>query len=65
MIHVGISEGFHDSAITILNGQNIMSARHGERYTKIKNDPILDLNLIFPYLILSNNYFLFLLGYKN
>ena len=46
MIHVGISEGFHDSAITILNGQNIMSARHGERYTKIKNDPILDLNLI-------------------
>ena len=46
MINVGISEGFHDAAITVLHGQEIISATHSERYTKIKNDPILDLNLI-------------------
>ena len=46
MINVGISEGFHDSAITVLNGQEILFAAHGERSTKIKNDPILDTELI-------------------
>ena len=46
MINVGISEGFHDSAITVLNGQEILYAAHGERSTKIKNDPILDTELI-------------------
>ena len=46
MINVGISEGFHDSAITVLNGQDILYAYHGERWTKIKNDPILDTELI-------------------
>lgn len=46
MINVGISEGFHDAAITVLNDADILSARHTERYSKIKNDPILDEELI-------------------
>ena len=46
MIHVGISEGFHDAAITVLDGQEILHASHSERLTKIKNDPILHTDLI-------------------
>ena len=46
MINVGISEGFHDAAITVLNDREIISAWHTERFSKIKNDPILDEELI-------------------
>lgn len=37
-INVGISEGFHDAALTVLDGQDILYASHSERYSRIKND---------------------------
>jgi carbamoyltransferase len=37
---LGISAGFHDAAATVINTQgDILYAGHGERYSKIKNDP--------------------------
>ena len=38
MIILGISEGYHDAGVTILNDTEIISASHSERYTRIKND---------------------------
>ena len=35
---VGISEGFHDAAMTILEDNKIIYAGHAERHSKIKND---------------------------
>lgn len=35
---VGISEGFHDAAMTILDDNEIIYAGHAERYSQIKND---------------------------
>ena len=35
---VGISEGFHDAAMTILEDNKIIYAGHAERYSQIKND---------------------------
>ena len=37
-INVGISEGFHDAALTVLDGQDIKYASHSERYSRVKND---------------------------
>jgi len=34
----GISHGFHDAAITILNNSDIVYASHSERHSRIKND---------------------------
>lgn len=38
MINVGVSEGFHDASVTILDGQEIVYASHSERYSRVKND---------------------------
>ena len=38
MINIGVSEGYHDAGVTILNGQEIKHASHSERYSRIKND---------------------------
>jgi carbamoyltransferase len=35
---LGISAGFHDAAITILNDNKIVFAGHSERYSKVKHD---------------------------
>jgi carbamoyltransferase len=35
---LGVSEGFHDAAVTLLHGAEIVHASHSERYSKIKND---------------------------
>ena len=37
-INVGISEGFHDAALTVLDGQDIKYVSHSERYSRVKND---------------------------
>lgn len=37
-VRVGVSQGFHDAAVTILDGQDIMYASHSERYSRKKND---------------------------
>ena len=35
---LGISEGFHDAGICLIEGQKILYASHSERYSRIKND---------------------------
>ena len=35
---VGVSEGFHDASVTILEDDKIVYAGHSERYSRIKND---------------------------
>ena len=43
---LGISSGFHDAAVTLLDGDEIVFAGHSERYSKEKNDPFLNNGLI-------------------
>ena len=44
---LGISAGFHDAAATVINSSGqILFAGHSERYSKIKNDPDIHLDLI-------------------
>ena len=35
---LGVSAGFHDAALTVLYGSEIVFAAHSERYSKKKND---------------------------
>ena len=39
---LGISAGFHDAAITLIENENILYAGHSERYSKDKHDPHLN-----------------------
>ena len=44
---LGISTGFHDAAVTLLSPKgDILFAAHSERYSKIKNDANLHLDLV-------------------
>lgn len=38
----GISEGFHDASISVIEDGKILFAAHAERYSKVKNDPCLN-----------------------
>lgn len=38
MKYLGISEGFHDAAIAVVNNNEIQYATHAERITRVKND---------------------------
>jgi carbamoyltransferase len=40
---IGISEGFHDAAISVVNNGEIKFASHAERYSRLKNDKSLNL----------------------
>lgn len=42
----GISEGFHDASISVLKNNEIIYASHSERYSKIKNDSLLNKDII-------------------
>jgi carbamoyltransferase len=42
---IGISEGFHDAAISVVNDGKIKFATHAERYSRIKNDKHLNLSV--------------------
>jgi carbamoyltransferase len=45
---LGISGGFHDAATTVINDQGeILFAGHSERYSKIKGDPNIHIDLIW------------------
>ena len=47
MNYIGISSGFHDSAISVLNNSgNILFAGHSERYSKHKHDKHLSLGIV-------------------
>jgi len=46
MIILGISAGFHDSAVTIVNDGEIVFAAHSERYSKVKNDAFLNQSIV-------------------
>jgi len=43
---MGISMGFHDAAVTVLDDSDILFAAHTERYSRIKNDPWLNKDII-------------------
>jgi len=44
---LGISAGFHDAAATVLNSKGeILYAGHAERYSKLKNDPDIHIDMI-------------------
>ena len=45
MKFTGISEGFHDASIAVVEGNQILFAAQAERYTRVKNDKRLPLNL--------------------
>jgi len=45
---LGISAGFHDAAATVIRSDGeILYAGHAERYSKIKNDPNLNTEMLF------------------
>ena len=46
MIIFGISEGTHDASLCVLNGGSILFASQAERYSGVKNDPILNSEII-------------------
>ena len=46
MIRYGISEGFHDASITVMEDNDILFAAHSERYSGVKNDKRLNEELI-------------------
>ena len=44
---LGIAAGFHDAAATVVDPSgNILFAAHSERYSKLKNDAVLDIGLL-------------------
>lgn len=44
---LGISAGFHDAALSVINTQgDILFAGHSERYSKLKNDPNIHVDLL-------------------
>ena len=36
----GISEGFHDASVALIQGNEILWAKHAERLTRKKNDRV-------------------------
>jgi len=46
---LGVSEGFHDGAVSLIENGNILYAGHSERYSKIKNDPNIHPDQYFPH----------------
>ena len=43
---LGISSMFHDAAVTVVEDGEILFAAHAERYSKEKNDPFLNDEMI-------------------
>ena len=45
---LGISAGYHDAAVTVINtAGEILYAGHAERYSKVKNDPNIHVDMLF------------------
>ena len=43
---LGISAGFHDAAVSVIQDGNVVFAGHAERYSKVKNDAHINDELI-------------------
>ena len=43
---LGVSAGFHDAAAAVVSGGRILYAGHAERYSRVKNDPLLNRALL-------------------
>jgi carbamoyltransferase len=43
---LGISSQFHDAAVTVVDDGRIVFAAHSERYSRVKNDPFLNKQII-------------------
>ena len=43
---LGISSQFHDAAVTVIDDGKIVFAAHSERYSRVKNDPFLNADII-------------------
>ena len=46
MINWGVSAGYHDASISVVKGKEILFAGHAERYSRVKNDKLLNSGLI-------------------
>ena len=46
MTILGISAGFHDASVSVIDDGEILFAGHAERYSKLKNDPHINNELI-------------------
>ena len=46
MIIMGISMGFHDASVSVIDDGKILFAAHSERYSRVKNDPWLNKEII-------------------
>jgi carbamoyltransferase len=53
---LGISAGFHDAAVTVIQNDEIIFAGHSERYSKIKHDPNLCSALLADAILESGAY---------
>jgi carbamoyltransferase len=51
---LGISAGFHDASVSVIDNGNILFAGHAERYSKVKNDQHLNDGLIADALSYAN-----------
>ena len=43
---MGISMGFHDASVSVIDDGEILFAAHSERYSRVKNDPWLNKEII-------------------
>ena len=43
---LGISSQFHDAAVCVIEDGKILFAGHSERYSRVKNDPFLNKEII-------------------
>lgn len=43
---LGITGQNHDASMALIDGQNILWAAHSERYTRLKNNPLLNLDMV-------------------
>lgn len=46
MNYIGISTGFHDASVSVINNGEVVFAGHSERYSKLKNYKNLDVDLL-------------------
>ena len=47
MIKLGVAAGTHDGSLAVVKDNDILFASHSERYSRVKNDPHLDQEMIY------------------